>query len=286
MRYNLLAVAILLSVCSCKNIDKEVEKSNPKLKEQTQPQITNINFEVGDSRGALIPAYSQTFERNLNRINFEDSIYSLYQAVGLKEMNLDYEPFRYAMIGFYSLKQDGLLNTKDLISIIDFTQTSTEKRFYTIDLAKKKVLFNTLVSHGRTTGGNKSSVFSNKSGSNASSLGFYLTAETYVGSKGYSMRLDGLDKGYNDQMRKRAVVMHNAKYVSDDWIKKYGRLGRSQGCPALPVEISKKVIDVIKDRTVIFAYYKDDGYLKSSKYLNLEKLMEKLESQHKALTSM
>jgi hypothetical protein len=114
--------------------------------------------------------------------------------------------------------------------------------------------------------------FSNTVHSNQSSLGFYVTAETYVGSKGYSLKLDGMEKGYNDKLRERAVVMHNADYVSESWIKKYGRLGRSQGCPALPNEIGKKVIDTIKNGTAIFAYFADSAYLSESSYLDANNL--------------
>ena len=107
-----------------------------------------------------------------------------------------------------------------------------------------------------------------------------MTGETYTGSKGYSLRLDGQETGYNDKVRQRAVVMHKAQYVSEDWVKKYGRIGRSQGCPALPVGISQKVIDKIKNKSAIFAYYDDQKYLKASKYLNLEKLMERLDQDN------
>ena len=174
------------------------------------------------------------------------------------------------------------LSDRPLLSIIDFTQSSCEKRFYTLDLDNKKVLFHTYVSHGRNTGGDKAAKFGNAQESNLSSLGFYVTGETYTGSKGYSLRLDGTEKGVNDNLRRRGVVMHNADYVSEDWIKKYGRLGRSQGCPALPKTISKQVIDAIKDRTAIFAYFNDDTYLRTSRYLDLDKLMARFDAAEKA----
>jgi hypothetical protein len=204
---------------------------------------------------------------------FEDSIQSLYTAIGLEKYDLPYDAFRYAMIGYYSLNAAGKLNDSGLVSIIDFTKPSTAKRFFTVDVNNQKVVFNTLVAHGRNTGENLASAFSNKEHSNQSSLGFYITGETYVGSKGYSLRLDGMDKGYNDQIRSRAVVMHNADYVSEAWIQKYGRLGRSQGCPALPKEISRKVIDTIKDKSLVFAYYNDAKFLASSEHLDLNKLL-------------
>lgn len=208
---------------------------------------------------------------------FDDSLRSLYNSIGLKDYDLDFKVFRHGMIGYFSLRQEGKLSDKNLLSIIDFTKSSCDKRFYTIDLDNKKVLFHSLVSHGRNTGEDKASNFSNEPNSYQSSLGFYVTGEDYVGSKGYSMRLDGSEAGINDKMKERAVVMHDAEYVSDEWVKKYGRIGRSQGCPALPKEISRQVIDTIKNRTAIFAYYDDDKYIKASNYLDLTKLVEQLE---------
>lgn len=205
---------------------------------------------------------------------FEDSVKSIYDHINLSKYDLHYDAFRYAMIGYYNLVAEEKIQDKGLLTVIDFTRPSTDKRFYTIDLKAKRVIFNNLVSHGRNTGENLATSFSNKAHSNQSSMGFYVTAETYVGSKGYSLKLDGLDKGYNDNIRSRAVVMHAADYVSDYWIKKYGRLGRSQGCPALPKELNKKVIDTIKEGTLIFAYYNDDNFLDTSTHLQLEKLLE------------
>lgn len=207
------------------------------------------------------------------RLQFDDSLSQLYQTIGLKNFDLGFDVFRYGMIGYNTAQLQGKLNPQNLITIIDFTKPSTQKRFYIIDLETKKVLYHTYVSHGKNSGENEVSSFSNVVHSNQSSLGFYLTAETYVGSKGYSLKLDGLERGYNDNMRERAVVMHQADYVSEYWIKKYGRLGRSQGCPALPVDLSKEIIDVIKNHTLIFAYYNDPIYLENSAYLNINNLI-------------
>jgi hypothetical protein len=209
---------------------------------------------------------------------FEDSLHSLYTAINLEQYDLPFEAFRYAMIGYYSFEGQNRLNNSGLVSIIDFTKPSTAKRFFTIDIKKQKVVFHTLVSHGRNTGENFAKAFSNTPHSNQSSLGFYITGETYVGSKGYSLKLDGMDQGYNDKIRERAVVMHDADYVSEGWIKKYGRLGRSQGCPALPKAISRKVIDTIKNKSLIFAYYNDQQFLSSSKNLDLNKLLSGFDS--------
>jgi hypothetical protein len=215
----------------------------------------------------------------LTRTNFEDSVKRLYDHIDLESYNLNYNVFKMGMIGFHSLRNEGKVGNRNLLTIIDFTKPSTEKRFYTIDLDAKKVKFHSLVAHGRTTGENMAKTFSNKPHSNASSLGFYVTGETYVGSKGYSLRLDGQEKKYNGNIRSRAVVIHSADYVSESWIRKNGRIGRSQGCPALPNEINKAVINTIKNKTVIFAYYKDDTYLKSSAYLDFDKMIDGLETR-------
>ena len=239
------------------------------------PAIYNSNEVVNtmSNEGSL----SNNNILKLDRLNFDDSLLSLYNSMSLSTYDLSYEVFRYGMIGFYALKQEGKLSDKNLVSIIDFTKPSSKKRFYTLDLDNRNVKYFTYVSHGKNTGEDIAKSFSNTVHSNQSSLGFYVTAETYVGSKGYSLKLDGKEKGYNDRMRERAVVMHEADYVSEHWIKNYGRLGRSQGCPALPREISKEIINNIKNHTAIFAYYNDDMYLKDSRYLNLDLLLQKFE---------
>lgn len=213
----------------------------------------------------------------LTRANFEDHIKQLYEVIGLESFELNFEVFRLAMIGYYSLEKEGSLNNAGLLTVIDFSRPSTQKRFYTIDLKKHKVRYHTYVAHGRNTGQNMATEFSNIPHSNQSSLGFYVTGETYVGSKGYSLRLDGKEKSFNDNIRSRAVVIHAADYATESWIDRYGRLGRSQGCPALPPGISKDVINTIKNKTAIFTYYPDETYLNASRYLNIESLFEKLD---------
>ncbi len=205
---------------------------------------------------------------------FENSVHSIYDSIQLSRYDVSYDAFRYALIGYYNLVADQKIEDTGLLTLIDFTKASTEKRFYTVDLKSKKVLFHTYVSHGKNTGENFAKSFSNRAHSNQSSLGFYVTAETYVGSKGYSLKLDGMDKGFNDNIRTRAVVMHEADYVSEFWIRRYGRLGRSQGCPALPKELNRKVIDTIKGGTLIFAYYDDNNFIARSSHLNINKLLQ------------
>lgn len=214
----------------------------------------------------------------LTRANFEDSVRNLYDMIGLASYDLDYKVFRLGMVGYSSLEKEGELE-KDILTIIDFAKPSTEKRFYAIDLKNKALKYHTYVAHGRNTGENMASAFSNIPHSNQSSLGFYVTGETYVGSKGYSLRLDGKERSFNDKIRSRAVVIHAADYVTENWIKRYGRLGRSQGCPALPPDISREVINAIKNKSAIFTYYPDTKYLASSRYLKVDDLFDKLDEQ-------
>jgi hypothetical protein len=160
--------------------------------------------------------------------------------------------------------QSEAVKNKSIISIIDYSKLSTEKRFYVIDLINKHLIYKCLVAHGKNSGENKAVNFSNESGSLMSSLGFFVTAETYTGENGYSLKLDGLEKGINDNARNREIVIHGAAYVSQDFIDKYSRLGRSWGCPSLPQEISKEIIDRISDGSCLFIYAKDSLYSKNS----------------------
>ena len=165
-----------------------------------------------------------------------------------------FESFSIALEGFYKLKEKGSV-TKDILTLIDFSKSSNTKRLWVINLTTNEVLFNTLVAHGRNTGEEFANYFSNKAESYQSSLGFYATAEVYTGKHGLSLRLDGLQKGLNDKARERAVVVHGADYVSESFIKNHKRLGRSQGCPALPVEMNEKIINVIKEKSCLFIYH-------------------------------
>lgn len=164
------------------------------------------------------------------------------------------ESFAVALKGYYSLKDKGLIK-KDILTLIDFSLSSNTKRLWVIDLITGDVLFHSLVAHGRNTGEEYASNFSNASESYKSSLGFYATGEIYNGKHGMSLRLDGLEKGVNDNARARGVVMHAADYVSNSFIKNNHRLGRSQGCPAVPAELSKEIINAIKDKSCFFIYH-------------------------------
>jgi hypothetical protein len=164
------------------------------------------------------------------------------------------ESFAEALKGYYSLKEQGLIK-KDILTLIDFSLSSNTKRLWVIDLLTGDILFHSLVAHGRNTGNEFASNFSNSAESYKSSLGFYLTGEIYNGKHGMSLKLDGLEKGVNDNARVRGVVMHAADYVSNSFIKNNHRLGRSQGCPAVPVELSKDIISAIKNKSCFFIYH-------------------------------
>lgn len=186
----------------------------------------------------------------------------IYEQMNLEGL-IDINAFESAYLGYKKLNN----NKNNLLTIIDFNLPSTEKRMYVLDLSKKEVLYVTHVAHGRNSGGNIATSFSNKNGSYQSSLGFYRTAETYNGGNGYSLRLDGLEKGINDLARPRAVVIHGADYCNEDFIKSTGRLGRSYGCPALPQELNKPIINTIKDGSLIFIYADKPDYYASTKVL-------------------
>ncbi|MFW6257478.1 MAG: murein L,D-transpeptidase catalytic domain family protein [Prolixibacteraceae bacterium] len=178
-----------------------------------------------------------------------------------------WEAFSTAVKGFYNLKSSGKVK-KNILSVVDFSLPSTEKRFWIIDLDTKEVLINDYVAHGRNSGNNVANKFSNIPSSYSSSLGFYITAEKYHGKHGLSLRMDGMDKGYNDNARARAIVIHGADYVSPYFIKTYGRLGRSLGCPSVSMDIHEDVINTIYGGSVLFIYSADNDFAVKSSVLN------------------
>ncbi|WP_136669001.1 murein L,D-transpeptidase catalytic domain family protein [Flavobacterium sp. H122] len=167
--------------------------------------------------------------------------------------------FKKAMVGFYALKQKGLVG-KDVLTVIDFSMSSTKKRMWVIDLVANKILYNTVVSHGMKSGGEYATSFSNATNSNKSSLGFYITGETYFGKHGLSLKLDGQERGINDNARARAVVMHGASYANPSILRTQGYLGRSQGCPAIPEAIKDEIINIVKGRSCLFIYHPGRAY--------------------------
>jgi hypothetical protein len=165
-----------------------------------------------------------------------------------------------------AIERGDVANPKTL-TVIDFSRPSTAKRLWVVDLGTRELLYEELVAHGRASGANYATQFSNVLDSNRSSLGLFRTAEAYVGSNGYSLRLDGLERGINDRARERAIVIHGAPYVSEAVAKAQGRIGRSLGCPALRPEVTRELIDTVKGGDLVFAYYPDEQWLSSSRYL-------------------
>ncbi|MVN91873.1 murein L,D-transpeptidase catalytic domain family protein [Mucilaginibacter aquatilis] len=198
---------------------------------------------------------------------FASYVEDIFQNAGLKTSGLDYSVFQKAITGYYNLKQNKALpQSSSIITVIDFNKASTEKRMWIVDLATKQLLLNTWVAHGQGSGELMATEFSNKSDSHQSSLGFYVTDNVYYGKHGRSLKLDGMDAGFNSNARARAVVLHAADYVCENTIKSLGRLGRSFGCPAVSPEVSNKIIDLIKGKNMLYVNANVNGY--TSKYLN------------------
>ncbi len=211
-----------------------------------------------------------TSSETLSALNkFDDNAIALaYDRMGLDKMGLSEQAFNYAMKGFNYLVQHGKLAKDNIISIVDFTLPSSKKRLFVIDLDDYRVLYNTYVAHGVNSGREYANQFSNQPSSYKSSLGFYETLSTYIGEHGYSLRLDGLEKGINDNANSRDIVIHAADYVNESFIRSQGYIGRSWGCPALPEKLHKPIIDKIKNGTCLFIYSADNAYLKKSKIIN------------------
>jgi hypothetical protein len=192
----------------------------------------------------------------------------IYDSLNLEQFGLSRVIFETALKGWERLRSSGQIFNENILSIVDFSQPSNRKRLYIIDLINSKLLFNTYVAHGRRSGKDIATHFSNRPRSLESSVGFYLTEATYVGSNGYSLRLKGLEYGFNSNASKREIVLHGADYVSEQYINSNGYLGRSWGCPAVPAEESRGIIDSIKEGSCLFIYTPQITYLKRSRILN------------------
>ncbi len=228
MRKLLLAVLVLVCTAYLFNLDSKVTSSSPSKVSASVDPCQEL-YEALDPQGVINPL-----------------------------------AFRLAMMGYEKITE----RKRNVLTLIDFSKPSTEERLYVFDMDKHELLFSSVVAHGRNSGDNYARSFSNENGSHKSSLGFYLTGCTYQGSNGYSLRLNGLEKGINDRAYERAVVVHGADYANPSRIAKGGRLGRSWGCPALPTAITRKVIDAIKDGSVMYIYAESAQYLANSSILS------------------
>jgi hypothetical protein len=192
----------------------------------------------------------------------------IYEDMDLAAAGLSKKAFEYAWVGYHKLQKKGLIHKSGILSICDFSQSSSQERMYVIDVRKKKLLFRTFVAHGINSGEQFANSFSNNPESCKSSLGFYVTQRTYTGINGLSLRIDGVDKGFNDMASRRNIVIHGAPYVSRRILEKYGIMGTTFGCPAIPTEMTDQIIPLVKNGSCFFIYYPSRKYLAQSAVLN------------------
>ena len=229
----------------------------------TKLRAGNINAEshpvkyasIGDSSGI-----EKTEEINLTEFVFD--------KLQLERLGLSKEALEFAFKGYHNLLNKGMIKNPDIITICDFSQSSTSKRLYVIDLKNYELLLNTYVAHGKNSGLDYAEKFSNNPDSHESSLGFYVTENTYVGGHGLSLRLNGLDVGFNDNALERAIVVHGSAYVGDQRKQSGAYMGRSYGCPAVPQKQVKKLINTIKNGSCLFIYHPTKNYIDNSTILN------------------
>ncbi len=213
------------------------------------------------------PTSSNSIEAQL--VQFESFAKSIYDQAGLEAKGLDFHVFKSGVTGYYNLMKEGqIMPYKNILSVVDFRKPSFEKRMYIVDLKNKRLVKQTFVAHGKNTGLIYATNFSNTPNSYQSSLGFYKTDNSYHGDFGYSLRLDGMELDFNNNARSRAIVIHGADYVGQSFVNRYGRCGRSYGCPAVPLEDTYNIINTIKGGNPLFIYKDDLYYLNESKLLN------------------
>ncbi|MDB5230524.1 MAG: murein L,D-transpeptidase catalytic domain family protein [Chitinophagaceae bacterium] len=197
--------------------------------------------------------------------SLKERLFSFYNA-SLKRAGLSKDAFKYAVTGYMNLLSKGMVNNSRYLTIIDFSQSSLKKRFYLLDVQAAKLLINTYVAHGRKSGSIMANNFSNRPESSESSLGFYITKHTYYGNHGLSLRIGGVEKGFNTNAEERAIVVHGSHYVNGS-MARAGFMGRSLGCPALPSAVSGQVIQKIKNGSALFIFHPTKSYLQNSKLL-------------------
>lgn len=224
------------------------------------PGLLSLFFVNAAGRGDVLPTIAPEIRTYIAppAAEFAD----LYDALNLKQAGLERPPFDYALRGLSKVNP-----VRPVLSIVDLSQPSSHKRLYIIDLLARRLLFHTYVSHGRNSGQLMAGRFSNDPSSFQSSLGFYRTLGSYQGKHGLSLQLQGLERGVNDNAFGRAIVLHGAGYVCEEFIRQTGRLGRSQGCPAVSSALSQPIINAVKGGSCLFIYAPDAGYLRKSSYL-------------------
>ena len=233
----------------------------PQLKAGSNTLGANNALTVNSVMAAAVPAITNA-EIAMNIAEL------VYDSLQLDNLGLSKEALEYGVKGYQNLVNNGSIKNPDILTICDFSQSSNKKRLYVIDLKNYQLLMNTYVAHGRNSGGDYATNFSNKPDSHQSSLGFYVTENTYRGEHGLSLRIDGLDRGFNDRALERAIVVHGSNYVGDQRLQNINGMGRSYGCPAVPQSLVKKLINTIKNGTCLFIYSASEDYLSGSTILN------------------
>jgi len=203
-----------------------------------------------------------------NNLTSYDELIYLYNSLELKQKGLSLRAFEYAFKGYRRLRQRKIIDEQAYLAICDFSQSSANRRMYVVDMVNCRTVVNTFVAHGRNSGGEYARRFSNRPKSLQSSLGFYVTKGTYYGEHGLSLKMAGLEKGFNDKAMRRRIVVHGANYIGEEWLQNGKAMGRSYGCPAVPKEESEQIIKMIKNGSCIFIYHPSRGYLRGSKILN------------------
>jgi hypothetical protein len=226
------------------------------------------SFNNATSRGSVSATSIKSIAELSGNVNTSSAMSAmLYDKLNLANAGLSMEALDDAVKGYEKLVEEGVVQNTQYLTIVDLSQSSRKKRFYLLDLENNKLAVNTFVAHGKNSGVDKAVKFSNTPESEASSLGFYVTKQTYSGKHGLSLKLEGLEDGFNDNAASRAIVVHGAKYVNASRVHS-AYMGRSQGCPALPQSVAPKVINLIKGGSAIFVYHPSKKYLQQSKILN------------------
>jgi hypothetical protein len=193
---------------------------------------------------------------------------TMYDSMKLEKSGLNQKAFEYAWRGYHNLMKQGKIKKSYVLTVCDFTQSSRNKRLYVIDVTHSKLLFNTYVSHGMNSGVEYATSFSNRANSFKSSLGFFVTSKTYFGRNGLSLKVRGLEKGFNDRAAKRHIILHGSDYITPQYLKDNGEMGRSLGCAAMPNVMSPKIIKTIKNGSCLFIYHPTANYLTHSSVIN------------------
>jgi hypothetical protein len=237
------------------------------------PSFTIAARHFGSSTTVSVPMGAETAAAQAAGVVSRPAKVTVKTAFDLDEWDdvdlggVDKKVFKMALGAAQCAVKNGAASNPKTLTIIDYSKPSSADRFWVYDLRSRELVYKELVAHGQGSGANFATLFSNEPETHRTSIGLFVTDETYVGRNGYSLRLDGLDRGFNDKARARAIVMHGAPYVSAAFVKAQGRLGRSHGCPALREAVARKIIDTVKRGSLVFSYYPDKKWMNSSKYL-------------------